>query len=1679
MLSALVRLALANRLLVYLGLAAAVAWGLAVAPFDFDVPGLPRASVPVDAIPDLGENQQIVVTRWPGRSPEDVEDQVTYPLTSALLGVPGVRSVRSSSMFGLSSIYLVFEEDVEFYWSRSRVLEKLNALPAGTLPPEATPALGPDATALGQVFWYTLEGRDPATREPVGGWDLDELRAIQDFQLKYALSTAPGVAEVASVGGYEREYQVDVDPDALRAYGISLAQVMRAVRESNRDVGAATLELNLAEYFVRGLGYIEDVADLEGAVVAARGTTPIRLGDVARVNVGPAPRRGALDKSGAEAVGGVVVARYGANPMAVIAGVKERIAAAAAGLPTRTLPDGRVSRVTVVPFYDRSGLIRETIGTLEEALTLEILVTVIVVLLMLLDVRASVLVAATLPVAVLLCFVAMKVAGVDANVVALAGIAIAIGTMVDVGIVLAESILLRLRSAAPGTSRLEVIRAATLEVGSAVVTAVATTVISFLPVFTMEAAEGKLFRPLAYTKTFALVAAIAVGLVLVPVLARELYRPRDVGPRAPRARGWLVPALLVAGGLAAAVVGPAWLAAAAATLGVFGLAERFAAPRYLSRGALKLAKNIALAGIVTVVLARAWLPLGVGAGELANLGFVAVAIGLLVGGLWLVTRSYAAILGWLLRVKWLFLAAIAVVVALGVQSWRGLGTEFMPPLDEGAFLLMPTSMPHAGVQANLANLRALDMAAQSIPEVETVVGKAGRANTALDPAPMSMYENVILYRPEYRLDADGRRVRFAVDEDTGAFVRDADGEPVPDPDGEYLRQWRDHIASPDDIWAEVVAATKLPGVTSAPRLQPIETRLVMLQTGMRAPMGIKVYGTDLGAIEDFGFRLEAVLRDVPGVQASAVFADRIVGKPYLLLDVDRAAAARYGLTVETVQRHIQVAVGGMTMTTTVEGRERFGVRLRYPRELRDDPAAIERILVATPGGQQIPLGELAEVRYEQGPQSIKSEDGFLVGYVLFDRDPALAEVEVVEAAQALVAERLAAGALAIPEGVASYAFAGNYEQQVRAAERLALVVPLALALIFVVLYLQFRSVATALMVFSGVAVAFAGGFLLLAAYGWDGFLDVEVFGANLRDVFRVEPHNLSVAVWVGFLALFGIATDDGVLVATFLRDSFRDDEPATVAEIRAATVAGGLRRVRPAMMTTATTILALLPVLTSTGRGADIMIPMAIPSFGGMALQVVTMFTVPVLWAGWHEARLAWRRGRWRARPWRGGGAVALLALGLGWGGGARAQPPATVVDSLVATALRQNPSLRAAALDYRAARSAAEEVGRWPDLELAAAAMVSPVETRVGPQLARAGATQAIPFPGVRPAERALAAAKAAPLAAHAERAALEVAFRVRTAYYGLAAAGERAAVAREQLGLLDLLEEAALARVAAGAATTAQVYRVQLRRLGIAEDLELLDLAAAAARVDLAEALGTAAPDRLAVAPGDARAPELPAPLARPPATADLLRDTLALAPALADDHPEVRALDLERAVSARALELNRLRERPDFAVGLDYVLTGRRDDAADVPGDGRDAVALRAGIRIPVDRRGYRALETTERLRVAAVDARLAEARLGLAADAAHARLEAAEARERLASLEARLAVAAVAVDAATGAYAEGRGTLDEAVALLEQRLGLAREAVAARAQLLTARARLARALGITPPGAVPPDAEPAER
>jgi len=1230
MLNKSIKFLIENKLVAVLLLVLFVGWGTVNAPFNWNTGFLPSNPVAVDAIPDIGENQQIVFTKWDGHSPQDIEDQITYPLTTSLLGIPGVKTIRSSSMFGFSSIYIIFEENIEFYWSRSRILEKLNALPSGLLPDGVNPALGPDATGLGQIFWYTLEGRDEKG-SVTGGWDLQELRSIQDYYVKNALSSANGVSEVASIGGYVQEYQVDVNPELMRQYNIGLHQVVKAVKESNKDIGAQTIEINNAEYLVRGLGYIRSIADIENAVVTSEDYTSIRIKDIGKVSLGPETRRGILDKEGAEVVGAVVVARYGANPMEVINNVKEKINELSAGLPSKVLSDGRTSKVTIVPFYDRTELIQETLNTLNEALSLEILITILVIIMMVFNLRASIIISGLLPVAVLMVFIAMKFFGIDANIVALSGIAIAIGTMVDVGVILSENIIRHLDEDDGTQSINTVVYTATTEVSGAIVTAVLTTIISFIPVFTMIGAEGKLFRPLAYTKTFALTASIIVALFLIPPFAAFLFRKKSIK----NTFTYVLNGVLIALGIAAVGFGY-WMGL---ILMAFGITALLNLQNKIADKQTNLVNIIISASAIVFLLAEYWRPLGVDKSIFWNLIFVSVICFGLLGIFSLFIKYYTRILRWCLENKVLFLSIPTVIVITGFFIMKNTGKEFMPSLNEGSFLLMPTSMPHSGVEENKRVLQQLDMAVASIPEIETVVGKAGRTESALDPAPLSMYENVIQYKPEYMLNAEGERQRYKVNEDGwfelkgGRFVSNPNNSEkgtysnvnraqlIEDDEGEYYRNWRPEIKSPDDIWNEIVSVTKLPGVTSAPKLQPIETRLVMLQTGMRAPMGIKVKGQDLTQIEAFGVQLENIIKSAEGVKKEAVFADRIVGKPYLLIDIHREKIARYGITIQDVQDVLQVAVGGMVLTETVEGRERYGVRVRYPRELRANPTDLQQIYVPVEKGSPVPLSELATLRYEQGPQVIKSEDTFLVGYVLFDKLDGFAEVSVVENAQALIQQKIDSGELVVPKGI-SYAFTGTYENQLRAEKTLSVVVPLALAIIFLILYSQFRSVATSLMVFTGIAVAFAGGFIMIWLYGQDWFLNFNFFGENMRDLFQMHTINLSVAVWVGFIALFGIATDDGVVMATYLTQTFDRNTPENEKEIRASIVEAGEKRIRPCLMTTATTLLALLPILTSTGRGSDIMIPMAIPSFGGMLIALITLFVVPVLYSWKAEVQL-------------------------------------------------------------------------------------------------------------------------------------------------------------------------------------------------------------------------------------------------------------------------------------------------------------------------------------------------------------------------------------------------------------------------------------------------------------------------
>lgn len=1221
---------LKNKLIILLFTFMLVITGLIVSPFPW-LQQLPHAPIAVDAIPNTGENQQIVFTQWAGRSPQDVENQVSYPLSVQLMGIPGVKDVRTSSMFGFSSIAVIFHDDIEFYWSRTRLLEKLSSLPIGTLPDGVQPMLGPDATGLGQVYQYTLEGRDPQGN-PIGGWGLDELRSIQDWSVRYALLAAEGVSEVASIGGFVREYQIDLNPEAMRHYHVTLEQVIHAVQQSNLDIGARTTEINQVQYLVRGVGFIKNIHDLEQVVVRlADKHTPILLSDVASITFGPAERQGALDISGAEAVGGIVTVRSGYNLQAAIQNVKEHIQELSPSLPARAFIDWQqvepqtlehfaqqqglptfelsaaaynsdeqqawvrwlrnhpqenwppwlnLSQVQLVPFYDRSQLIQETLATLGDALSQQLLITVAVVLLLLLHLRAAFAVAIMLPLAVLLTFIAMRFFQIEANIVALAGIAIAIGTIVDVGIIITDNIL-QLRQRYPQQSIHSTILQGTKEVGPAVITAISTTVISFLPVLTMTGAEGKLFAPLAYTKTLVFLAAALLAIVVLPVMLRLLLSDKLRGFEA-----WFQRQTLLYWGL------------------------------YTS-----------LSLFVLYFLAQQWLPLGVSAGLMRNFIFVLLAFALVLGSFSLIIRSYATLLAWCLRHKLLFLSLPAAIAAASLVIMPSLDREFMPALDEGAFLLMPTTMPHASIGAALAVLASQDKAIAAIPEVDYVVGKIGRAETPLDPAPISMIETIIHYKNEYKTDEYGRVLTFATNQQ-GEFLRDANKQLIPSKQGKPYRQWREHIQSPNHIWDEIIQAAEQPGVTSAPLLYPIETRQLMLRTGMSANIGVKVQAPNLASLEQAALAIEASLRTAKGINSASVVAERIAGNPYLEIHLDRSQIARYGLTIEQVQQTIATTIGGLPVTRSVEGRERYDIRLRYQREKRQDITSIAGILVTTLSGEPIPLTELAHIEYVRGPQMIRSENTFLTAYVTFGAAKQVTDIDAAELARNHLAQAIADGNLQLPPEV-SYRLTGSFLQQQSAMSTLSMMLPLTLLLIFLLLYAQFKEVSTSLMIFSGIAVAWGGGFIMLYLYGQAWFADFTIpwltQGVSIRDIFQLKTTHLSIAVWVGFLALFGIAIDDGIIMGTYLQQSFKGQTAHSIQSIRQLTIEAGQRRVKPCLMTTATTLLALLPILTASGRGSDLMTPMAIPTLGGLTFVTLSMFVVPVLYCWREELKLKWR----------------------------------------------------------------------------------------------------------------------------------------------------------------------------------------------------------------------------------------------------------------------------------------------------------------------------------------------------------------------------------------------------------------------------------------------------------------------
>jgi len=1123
-------------------------------------------TVPIDAIPNVGENQVIVLTAWPGRSPRDIEDQVTYPLSVRLLAVPKADSVRGRSMFGYSFVQVTFSDDTDLYWARSRVLEQLGTA-AATLPEGVVPTLGPDATGLGQVFYYVLE--------PAEGMTLADVRSLQDFVVKFDLQAVEGVSEVASVGGYVRQYQIEVDPDKLRFHKVTLDQVVDAVRNSNIDVGAKTVESNGMEYIIRGRGFIgadEDVndavRDIEETVVRSRDGVPLRIRDLSQLQLGPDFRRGAIDLNGSEAVGGVVVMRFGENPREVIARVKEKI--------KQIEPSLRGVRFHAV--YDRTGLIDETVGTLTEALQQELIITLVVIVLFLLHVRASFIVAITMPMSVLMTFIGMRLFGIDANIMSLAGIAIAIGEVADLGIIISENVYQHLaeweKEDSPQQTREEVVINATNEVSSAVLTGVSTTIVSFLPIFFLTGRDYKLFAPLAWTKTFAMIAAILVALFLVPLLCRLLLRTA-------KWKFWLQ-----------------WSSVAVAVIGSF-VAVLILWNRGLSQ---HLPLNQWTSACIAAVLA---------------------------GGLvWLLSREklrpieenptsrlilfvYTPILRFFLKHKLAFVSLPAIIMIFGLGAWIGLPRVLQPvetacrwlgadlnevpgyvdlkhtlpglrtddwlALDEGSWFYMPSLYPAASFTEAMQVLQTQDAMIKQIPEVENVLGKIGRAESALDPAPAAMIETYVMLKP--------------------------------------TAQWRPGVTM-QDVWSQINAVATLPGVTPASPLQPIEGRVVMLQSGIKAAMAIRIYGDSLEGLAEASLKVAEQLRKNPYVNAATVNPDIVMGKPYVEFHVDREASARFGMSTMMVNQIVESALGGMNLTTTVEGRERYPIRLRYQRDIRERIDQLDEIPVVTPTGDVVPMSQLARMETTWGPGMINSEDARLVAHVSFAPSGLAGDLETVSNVEQALRDAQSldpddAAALDLPAGY-SLLPVGSFQSQIEANQRLLFIVPMVVLTNLLLIYLEFRNITVALIIFLQIPVAFAGGMIGL------GVLGVE----------------MNTAIWVGFIALFGISVDDGIVMATYLQQIFRRRKLERIEDIRDATVEAGQRRIRPCLMTAFTTFAALLPVMYATGRGADVAKAMALPVFSGMFFELISLFVVPVLFCWYMESRmnLGLADERWEAQ---------------------------------------------------------------------------------------------------------------------------------------------------------------------------------------------------------------------------------------------------------------------------------------------------------------------------------------------------------------------------------------------------------------------------------------------------------------
>jgi Cu(I)/Ag(I) efflux system membrane protein CusA/SilA len=1033
MINKIIAWSLQNRFLVLLGTVAVVGAGV-----------MAMLSTPLDAIPDLSDVQVVIQTDFREQAPQIVEDQVTYPIASEMLKVPGARVVRGYSFFGLSLVYVIFEDGTDIYWARSRVLEYLNGI-RQNLPPGGEPTLGPDATGVGWVFEYVLESDNH---------DLSELRSLQDWYVRYQLTAVPGVSEVASLGGFVKQYQVELNPERLRAYNIPATSVAQAIGNRNVDIGARVLEMSGREYMIRGLGYLEGIEDIGDVTVGATAAgTPIRVADVATVQIGPAPRRGSAEFNGrGEAVAGIVVMRFGSDALRTIEAVKERIAVIQAGLP---------EGVTITTAYDRSDLIHRAIETLREKLIEESLIVAAIAILFLLHARSALVAIVTLPLGILMSFIVMRLIGVNANIMSLGGIAIAIGAMVDAAIVMIENMHKHLERAEGKRDHWEVVLESAKQVGPPLFFSLLIITFSFLPVFSLEQQEGRLFKPLAFTKTFAMASSALLSITLVPVLMGYLIR----GKILPEGRNPLNRVL-----------------------------------QWLYRPMIKFATH------------HPWPVIGIA----------------------------------------------ALVLAATVFPWRQLGSEFMPPLKEGSILFMPTTVPGVSIAQSRDVMRVQDSILMEFPEVQTVLGKVGRANTATDPAPLAMWETTITLKPQ--------------------------------------DEWRPGLTY-EQLISDMNRATALPGVTNSWTM-PIKGRIDMLATGIRTPVGIKIFGPNLDTLQRLGEQVERLLQDVPGTRSA--FAERGVSGYYVDIDIDRAEAARYGLNAGDVNHAVMSTIGGINAAITVEGRERYAINVRYPRELRDNVEKLKEVIIPAPRNVQIPLGQIADVRVVPGAMTIKTENAFPVTTIFVDiDDPDVGGY--VRTAQQAVSEQLT-----LPAGY-TLVWSGQYEFMQRVVQKLRLVIPVTLGIIFLLLYLNFRGVVEPLIVMLALPFSLVGGIWYLWFLGY----------------------NTSVAVWIGFIALAGVAAETGVVMLIYLDEAFHDRRKAgrmkVPEDVAAAVTEGALERLRPKMMTVIATMAALAPIMWSTGTGADVMKRLASPMIGGMvSATVLTLIVIPsiyLLWRQWQVRR--------------------------------------------------------------------------------------------------------------------------------------------------------------------------------------------------------------------------------------------------------------------------------------------------------------------------------------------------------------------------------------------------------------------------------------------------------------------------